>query len=82
MRQFSSVVGSPFVDYWQPPAQSLLIFSKYGFKLGRHDVSVQLNADNLLKTKRYINDTASFTNLTIYGIETPVVWRVTTSVRF
>jgi hypothetical protein len=42
---------------------------------------VQFNGDNLLKTKRYLNET-SFTNRTIYGNETPVVWRVTTGVRF
>jgi len=42
---------------------------------------VQFNADNLLKTKKYINET-SFTNLLIYPIDTPVVWRVTTGVRF
>lgn len=31
VRQFTTVVGSPFVDYWQPSAQSLLVFAKYGF---------------------------------------------------
>lgn len=40
------------------------------FKLARHDASVQLNADNLLQSTRYINET-SFTNLLIYGIDTP-----------
>ncbi len=81
VRQFTTVVGSPFVDYWQPSARSLLFFSKYVFKAGRRDAWVQFNADNLLKSKRYINETA-FTNLNIYGIETPVTWRVTTGVRF
>ena len=81
VRQNANVVGSPFVDYWQPPAKSLSFFSKYAFKLARRDAWVQLNADNLLKSTRYINET-SFTNLLIYGIDTPVVWRVTTGVRF
>ncbi|MEO7412931.1 MAG: TonB-dependent receptor plug domain-containing protein [Opitutaceae bacterium] len=81
VRQNASVVGSPFVDYWQPPAKTLSVFLKYTFKLGQRDAWVQFNADNLLKTKRYINET-SFTNLTIYPIDTPVVWRVTTGVRF
>ncbi len=81
MRQNANVVGSPFVDYWQPPGKSLSFFSKYMFKVARGDAWVQLNADNLLKSTRYINET-SFTNLLIYGIDTPVVWRVTTGVRF
>lgn len=81
VRQFTTVVGSPYVDYWQPSAQSLLVFAKYGFKVGRRDAWVQFNADNLLKSKRYINETA-FTNLNIYGITTPISWRVTTGVRF
>ncbi len=81
VRQSTTVIGSPFVDYWQPSAQTLIVFSKYAFKLGRHDAWVQFNGDNLLKTKRYLNET-SFTNLAIYGIETPVVWRFTTGVRF
>ena len=81
VRQNANVVGSPFVDYWQPPAKTVAIFSKYIFKLGRNDAWVQFNADNLLRSKRYINETA-FTNLTIYGINTPVVWRVTTGIRF
>jgi len=51
------------------------------FKVARRDAWVQLNADNLLKSTRYINET-SFTNLLIYGIDTPVFWRVTTGVRF
>jgi hypothetical protein len=29
VRQSPNVVGSPFVDYWQPPAKSLSFFSKY-----------------------------------------------------
>jgi iron complex outermembrane recepter protein len=81
VRQNANVVGSPFVDYWQPTAKTVAIFSKYIFKLGRNDAWVQFNADNLLRSKRYINETA-FTNLTIYGINTPVVWRVTTGIRF
>ena len=81
VRQNPNLVGSPFVDYRQPPAKSPSFFSKYMFKLARHDASVQLNADNLLQSTRYINET-SFTNLLIYGIDTPVVWRVTTAVRF
>ncbi|WP_414664060.1 TonB-dependent siderophore receptor [Horticoccus sp. 23ND18S-11] len=81
IRQSNTVVGSPFVDYWQPSAQSLLVFSKYVFKVRQRDAWVQFNADNLLKAKRYLNET-SFTNLAIYGIDTPVVWRVTTGVRF
>lgn len=81
VRQSAAVRGSPFVDYWQPPAKSLAVFSKYAFKIGRRDAWVQFNADNLLKTRRYINET-SFTNLLIYPIETSVVWRVTSGVRF
>ena len=81
VRQNANVVGSPFVDYWQPAAKTLGVFTKYSFKLRRQDAWVQLNADNLLKTKKYINET-SFTNLLIYPIDTPVVWRVTTGVRF
>ncbi len=81
VRQNPNVVGSPFVDYWQPPSKSLSFFSKYTFKIARRDAWVQLNVDNLLKSTRYINET-SFANLLIYGIETPVVWRVTTGVRF
>jgi hypothetical protein len=42
---------------------------------------VQFNAENLLKSERYINET-SYTNQTIYGITTPTVWRITTGVRF
>ncbi len=71
VRQFPTVIGSPFVDYWQPSSETLLMFSKYVFKIGKYDGWVQFNGDNLLKTKKYINDTASFTNLTIYGMETP-----------
>lgn len=56
-------------------------FSKYAFKFARRDVWVQLNADNLLKSTRSIDET-SFTNLLISGIDTPVVWRITTGVRF
>jgi len=81
VRQNPAVVGSAFVDYWQPPAQSLSFFSKYTFKVARRDAWVQLNADNLLRSTRYINET-SFANLLIYGITTPVVWRITTGVRF
>ncbi len=81
VRQNANVVGSPFVDYWQPPSKTVAIFSKYIFKLGNKDAWVQFNADNLLKTKKYINET-SFTNLLIYPIETPVVWRVTSGLRF
>lgn len=81
VRQNANVIGSPFVDYWQPPAKTMAVFSKYTFKLGQRDAWVQFNADNLLKTKKYINET-SFTNLLIYPIETPVVWRVTSGVRF
>jgi len=81
VRQNANVVGSPFVDYWQPPAKSVSFFSKYMFKVARKEAWVQLNADNLLKSTRYINET-SFTNLLIYSIDTPVVWRVTTGVRF
>lgn len=81
VRQNAAVVGSPFVDYWQPPAKTLSVFSKYAFKVARRDAWVQLNADNLLRTKKYINE-PSFTNLLIYPIETSVVWRVTTGVRF
>jgi outer membrane receptor protein involved in Fe transport len=81
VRQNANVVGSPFVDYWQPPSKTMAIFSKYTFKLGQRDAWVQFNADNLLKTRKYINET-SFTNLLIYPIETPVVWRVTSGVRF
>lgn len=64
-----------------PPATSLSFFAKYAVKLARRDAWVQLNADNLLKSTRSINET-SFTNLLIYGIATPVVWRITTGVRF
>jgi outer membrane receptor protein involved in Fe transport len=81
IRQFTTVVGSPFIDYWQPSAESVLLFSKYSFKLGRHDAWIQVNGDNLLRTKRYLNDT-TFTNQSIYGIATPAVWRVTTGIRF
>jgi len=81
VRQFTTVVGSPFVDYWQPAANSLSFFSKYTFKLGRRDAWVQFNADNLLKTTRSINE-QTFTHLTIYGIAPPVVWRFTPGVRF
>ncbi len=81
VRQFTNVVGSPFVDYWQPPAKTLAFFSKYTFKIGNKDTWVQFNADNLLKAKKYINE-PSFTNLLIYPIDTPVVWRVTSGVRF
>jgi hypothetical protein len=81
VRQNANVVGSPFVDYWQPPAKTMAVFSKYLFKLGNKDAWVQFNADNLLKAKKYINET-SFTNLLIYPIDTPVVWRVTSGVRF
>lgn len=81
VRQNAAVVSSPFVDYWQPPAKTLAIFSKYGFKIGQRDAWVQFNADNLLKTKKYINEPA-FTNLLIYPIETSVVWRVTSGIRF
>ncbi len=81
VRQNAAVVGSPFVDYWQPPAKTLAIFSKYAFKIGGRDAWVQVNADNLLRSRKYINET-SFTNLLIYPIETSVVWRVTTGVRF
>jgi hypothetical protein len=81
VRQSSTVVGSPYVDYWQPGAHSVLFFSKYVFKVGRHDAWVQFNAENLLKSERYINET-SYTNQTIYGITTPTVWRITTGVRF
>jgi iron complex outermembrane receptor protein len=81
VRQNASVVGSPFVDYWQPPAKTLAIFSKYTFKVGQRDAWVQFNADNLLRTRKYINE-PSFTNLLIYPIETSVVWRVTSGIRF
>lgn len=81
VRQNPSVVGSPFVDYWRPSGQSLAFFSKYAFKFGGRDAWVQFNADNVLRARRYINET-SFTNLLIYPIETSVVWRVTTGVRF
>jgi iron complex outermembrane receptor protein len=81
VRQSASVVGSPFVDYWQPPAKTLAIFSKYVFKAGRHDAWVQFNADNLLRSEKYINET-SFTNRLTYPIETSIVWRVTTGLRF
>ena len=81
VRQSTTVIGSPYVDYWQPSAQTLIVFSKYAFKFSRYDAWVQFNGDNLLKATRYLNET-SFTNLTIYGVETPVVWRVTTGVRF
>lgn len=57
------------------------MFSKYSFKVGKRDVWVQFNGENLLKTERFLNDT-NFTNQSIYGIATPVVWRVTTGVRF
>lgn len=81
VRQNPSVVGSPFVDYWRPSGQSLAFFSKYAFKFGGRDAWVQFNADNLLRGRRYINET-SFTNLLIYPIETSVVWRVTSGIRF
>jgi iron complex outermembrane receptor protein len=81
VRQSTTVIGSPYVDYWQPSAQTLIVFSKYVFKLGRREAWLQFNGDNLLKTKRYLNET-SFTNLTIFGLATPVVWRITTGVRF
>jgi outer membrane receptor protein involved in Fe transport len=81
VRQSNTIIGSPYVDYWQPSYRTLLVFSKYIFKIRGHETWVQFNADNLLQAKKYINEQA-FTNLTIYGINTPVVWRVTTGLRF
>jgi len=52
-----------------------------GRRFGENDARVQFNAENLLKSERYINET-SYTNQTIYGITTPTVWRGTTGVRF
>lgn len=81
VRQNNNVLGSPFVDYWQPSFNTLMFFGKYTFKVGRHDAWVQFNVDNILKSKKYINE-QSYTNLTIYGLSTPVIWRVTSGMKF
>lgn len=81
VRQFTTVVGSPYIDYWQPPTESLLFFSKYNFKVGKYKAYVQVNGDNLTGAKKYINET-SFTTKTIFGMATPKVWRITTGTRF
>lgn len=82
VKQNASSFTTAYLDYWQPGTQLLSVFSKYTFKLGKRDAWVQFNADNLLKAKKYFNDTATFTSITLFPVNTPAVWRVTSGVRF
>lgn len=81
VKQTPAVRGSPYVDYYRPGARALNLFAKYNLKLGNRNVWLQLNVDNVLRDERTLNE-VNFTNRTTFAIGTPVVWRLTSGLRF